>query len=230
MKLRGLIPLLFISIVSVVSASDQSVYVERIEFRGIKNLDKYEVVRNSKAMVSDKGILINMESLKEVLDSNILIEKYDLSMEGRQLVITVNERYPIFMLLMVEKNISVPCISDEKGNVIDSGRFFGTDMPIIIVQKVFFDNEDQKILVRKLFENLLKIHSENSDFAGELEEVEIFSGGELRIKLKNRKTEFRIKNEMKGFKKIEKTAAYLDAAGTYPVTVDLRYKRTLIRQ
>lgn len=228
--MKKILVLIFIFIVSSVSASDQAVFVERIEFRGIKNIDKYEVVRNSKAMVSEKGILVNIESLKSVLDSSIMIKNYDVSMEGRQLIVTVDEKYPLFMLLMVEKNISVPSLSDEKGNVIDSGRFFSTDMPIIIVQKVLFDNEDGKIHVRGIFENLLKIHTENRDFAGELEEVEIYSAKELRVKLKNRKTEFMIKNGINGFRRIEKTAAYLDAAGTYPGAVDLRYKRALIRQ
>ena len=219
-----------IAAVSALSATDQAIYVERIEFRGIKNLDKFEVVRSSKAMVSEKGILVNVDSLKGVLDSNVMIKNYDVNIEGSQLVITVDEKYPLFMVLMVEKNLSVPCLSDEKGNVIDSGRFFGTDMPIIIVQKVFFDNEDNRVYVRGLFENLLRINTGSRDFANELEEVEVYSAGELRVKLKNRKTEFMVKNDIRGFKKIEKTAAYLDAAGTYPGTVDLRYKRTLIRQ
>ncbi len=230
MKLKTFIIILFVTAVSLASASDQAVYFERIEFRGIKNLDKYEVVRNSKAMVSDKGILINIDSMKEVLDRHVMVKKYDLNVDGRQLVITVDERYPLFMLLIVEKNLSVPCLSDEKGNLIDSGRFFCTDMPIIIIQKLFFDNVDKKVHVMELFENLIKTQSENRDFSAELEEIELITAEEIRVKLRNRKTEFMVKNNIRGFKRIEKTAAYLDAAGKYPGTVDLRYIRTLIRQ
>ena len=214
---------------SRVSASDQSLYVERIEFRGIKNADKYEIVRNSKAMASEKGIFVNVDNLKAVLENNVMVRKFDVSVDGRQLTVTVDERYPLFMLLIVEKNISVPTLSDEKGNIIDSGRFFQTDMPIIILRKDFFEDEDGRARLIVLFNDLSGINSGNRDFAAELEEVEIYSAEELRVRLRNRKTEFMIKNDINGFKRIEKTAAYLDAAGTYPGSVDLRHKRALIR-
>lgn len=230
MKLNVLILILIVTAVPALRASDQAIYFERIEFRGVRNIDKYELIRSSKAMISGKGILVYMDSLKRVLDSSVIIKSYNLGIEGSQLVITVQEKYPLFMLLKVEKNISVPCLSDENGNIIDSGRFFSTDMPIIIGQKDFFDSGENGNIIRGLFENLVRIHNESKDFAAELEEIEIVSAEELRVKLRSRKTEFMVKNDMNGLKKIEKTAAYLDAAGTYPGTVDLRYKRTLIRQ
>ena len=215
---------------AALSASDSSVYVERIEFRGIKNIDKYEIIRNSKAKISDKGIVINTDLLKQVMNSSVMIENYDLDIKKNLLVVTVEEKYPLFMMLRVEKNISIPCLVDEKINVLDTGRFFRTDMPIIIADKDFFENESNAACIKGLFDNLAEIGRNKSDFIGELSEIEIYNGGDLRVKLKNRKTDFLIKNDMNGFRKIEKCAAYLDDINSYPERLDLKDKRILIRQ
>ena len=211
-------------------ASDSSIYVERIEFRGIKNIDKYEIIRNSKAKVSDKGIMIDTGLLKQVMDSSVMIENYDLDIKKNLLVVTVEEKYPLFMMLKVEKNISIPCLVDEKRNVLDTGRFFRTDMPIIIVDKDFFENENNGAYIKSLFDNLVEIGRDKSDLKGELSEIEIFHDGKLRVKLKNRKTDFLIANDMNGFRKIEKCAAYLDDINSYPERLDLKDKRILIRE
>jgi hypothetical protein len=227
---RIILLIIFTLSAAAVSGSDSMVYFERIEFRGVKNVDKYEIIRNAKAKVSEKGIVIDVDYLKEVMDSSIMIENYDVDIENNLLIITVEEKYPLFMVLKVEKNISVPCLVDEKRNVLDSGRFFRTDMPIIIVEKDFFENDDNFSYLKGLFDNLTQIGNEKSNFSGELAEIEIYPGRDLRVKLKSRKTDFIIKNELNGFRKIEKSAAYLDAVNTYPERLDLKDKRVLIRQ
>jgi len=230
-KLKNFIlAIFFILTAGILFGSDSLIYVERIEFRGIKNIDKYGIIRNSKAKVSEKGIVINVETLKDVMNSNIMIENYDVDVENNQLIISVDEKYPLFIVLRVEKNISVPCLVDENRNVLESGRFFRTDMPIIIVEKDFFDNEKNASYIKVLFENLSRIGKDMSDFKGELSEVEIYPALELRVKLKSRKTDFFIKNDLSGFKKIEKSAAYLDAVNSYPEFLDLKDKKVLIRQ
>ena len=231
MNRKGIILLIiFTLLAAVVSATGSPVYVERVEFRGVKNIDKYEIIRNAKAKVSGKGIMIDVDYLKEVMNSNIMIENYDVDIENNLLIITVDEKYPLFMVLRVEKNISVPCLVNENRNVLDSGRFFRTDMPIIIAEKDFFENEENGSYIKGLFDNLVQIGKENSEFAAELAEIEIYPGKDLRVKLKSRKTDFIIKNDLNGFKKIEKSAAYLDAVNTYPGIIDLKDKRILIRQ
>jgi len=229
--LKRIILLLFFTLTAgAFAASDSSIYVERIEFRGVKNLDKYDIIRKAGAKVSEKGIVINVDNLKEVLNSSVMIKNYDLDFEKNLLIVTVDEKYPLFMTLRVEKNISVPCLVDENRNVLDSGRFFRTDMPIIIVERIFFENELNSSYMKGLFENLVLLVKEKSEFAAELAEIEIYPGKELRVKMKSRKTDFIIKNDLNGFKKIEKSAAYLDAVNSYPGTIDLRDRKILIGQ
>jgi hypothetical protein len=231
MNLKRIILLMFFTFTAAaLSGSDSSVYVERIEFKGVKNIDKFEIIRKARAKISEKGIVIDISYLKEIMNSSIMIENYDLDIKKNQLTITVEEKYPLFMVLKVEKNISIPCLVDLNKNVLDSGRFFRTDMPIIITEKDFFDNEENSVFVKGLFENLLEIVREKSELAGELSEIEIYPGRELRVRLKNRKTDFIIKNDLNGFSRIEKSAAYLDAVNTYPGILDLKDKRLLIGQ
>lgn len=225
-----ILPAVFALTVPCLSWAGSQVYVERIEFRGVKNIDKYEIIRNAKAKASGKGITIDTGNLKDVMKGNLMIKNFDLDIENNLMIVTVEEKYPLFMVLRVEKNISVPCLVDENRNVIDSGRFFRTDMPIIIVEKDFFENENNSVYLDLLFSNLKQIGKEKAGFAAELSEIEIIPGGELRVKLKVRKTGFLIKNEMNGFKKIEKSAAYLDAVNSYPETIDLKDKRILVGQ
>ncbi len=227
---RIIFPVIIAFAVAAPAASDSPVYIERIEFKGIKNVDKYEIVRNSRAKVSEKGIIIDINSLKEVMNGSVMINNYDVDVENNTLIITVTEKYPLFMVLKVEKNISIPCLVDENRNVLESGRFFKTDMPIIIAEKEFFDNEKNNFYFKSLFDSLSWLLREKGDFAGELSEIEIRENMDLRIKLKSRKTGFIVKNDLKGFIKIEKSAAYLDAVNTYPEMLDLRDKRVLIGQ
>jgi hypothetical protein len=227
---RVILLIIFTLSAAVLTGSDSSIYVERIEFRGVKNIDKYDIIRSAKAKVSEKGIIINVDYLKEVMNGSVMIENYDVDIENNLLIITIEEKYPLFMVLRVEKNISVPCLVDEKQNVIDSGRFFRTDMPIIITEKDFFESDTGSEYVKGLFDNLLQLGREKTHFSGELAEIEIINGGDLRVKLKSRKTDFIIKNDLNGFKKIEKSAAYLDAVNSYPEILNLKDKRVLIRQ
>jgi hypothetical protein len=214
----------------VLIGSDSSIYVERIEFRGVKNVDKYDIIRSAKAKVSEKGIIVNVDYLKEVMNGSVMIENYDVDIENNLLIISVEEKYPLFMVLRVEKNISIPCLVDENRNVINSGRFFRTDMPIIITEREFFESDTGRDYLGVLFDSLIQLGREKGNFSGELDEIEINNGGDLRVKLKNRKTDFIIKNDLNGFKKIEKSAAYLDAVNSYPEILNLKDKRFLIRQ
>jgi hypothetical protein len=135
----------------------------------------------------------------------------------------------LFMIFRVDKDISVPCLMDENRNVLYSGRFFKTDMPIIIIEKNFLENERNSEYIKILFNNLIYIAKTNGFFLQELAEVKINKDLNLIVTLKNRRTYFIINNSLNGFKKIEMSAAYLDTVNTYPEVINLNDKRVLIR-
>ena len=135
----------------------------------------------------------------------------------------------VFMIFKVDKDISVPCLVDENMNVQYSGKFFKTDMPIIIIEKNFFEDSHNGKYIKMLFNNLINIAKTRGVFSGELAEIKIKRDMNLAVTLKNRRTYFIIKNNLSDFKKIEKSAAYLDAVNTYPELIDLNDKRVFIR-
>ncbi|MCL2154539.1 MAG: hypothetical protein FWH53_02620 [Leptospirales bacterium] len=222
------IVLILLFSVSAIS-SDTLIDVKGIEFRGIKNVDKTEIIKKSNARTSKGGILIDIQSLKSVMDSDVKIKDYNLIVDKKILIISVEEVYPLFMIFRVDKEISVPCLVDENRNVLYSGRFFKTDMPIIIIEKNFLEDASSSEFINILFSNLIHIAKTSRGFAEELAEIKINRDMDLIVTLKNRKTYFIIKNSLSGFKKIEKSAAYLDSVNTYPEVINLNDRRALIR-
>ena len=211
------------------AGSDSLVEVKGIEFRGIKSVDKLEIIKNSNVRTSTEGILIDIKSLKNAINSDVKIKDYEITVDKNILIISVVEIYPLFMIFKVDNDISVPCLVDENRNVLYSGRFFKTDMPIIVIEKDFFEDAHNSGYIKILFNNLIHIAEKMGALAGELAEIKIKRDMNLAVALKNRRTNFIIKNSLSGFKRIEKSAAYLDAVNTYPEIMDLNDKRVLIR-
>jgi len=210
-------------------SSDTLVDVKGIEFRGIKNVDKLEIIKKSDARTSKIGILIDTKSLKSVLDCDVKIKDYNIVIDRNILIISVEEVYPLFMIFKIDKDISVPCLVDENRNVLSSGSFFKTDMPIIVIEKNFFEDASKGGYIKILFNNLIHIAKAKWFFFEELAEIKINSDMNLIVKLKSRRTHFIVKNSLSGLKKIEKSAAYLDAVNIYPEVINLNDKRVLIR-
>lgn len=204
-------------------------FFDKIEFRGVKNLDRYRVIQMSRARAKNRGIVIDTDSLKQVLDNHVMVKSSSLSREGNALIVEVEEKYPLFMTLLVDKQQSMPALFDEKLNIVETGLFFRTDMPIIIMNREYADSEDGSRTLTGLFELLKGLGGEKGAFINELEEVRLDSPAELKVKLRKRKTLFVIKNELNGFVRLEKTAAYLDAALRYPDLLDLRGNMVLVR-
>lgn len=227
--MRRISALVLIFFLSSVLYAEKIEFFEKIEFRGVKNLDRFNVIRMSRAKSNSKGIIIDTDSLKDVLEKNIMVKNSTLSREGAALIVDIEEKYPLFTALLVDKQQSIPVLLDENMNIIESGLFFRTDMPIIILGREFADSVEGKNTLLLLFEFLKTLKNGKNLFVHELEEIKIDSPAELKVKLKKRKTLFVIKNELNGFVRLEKTAAYLDAAVRYPEFLDLRGNMVLVR-
>jgi hypothetical protein len=222
-----LVLMIFFSVSAI--SSDSLIDVAGIEFRGIKNVDKLEIIKKANTRTSKNGILIDLKSLKNVMDSDVTIKDYDITVDKNILIVSVEEIYPLFMIFKVDKDVSVPCLVDENRNVLYTGSFFKTDMPILIIEKNFLEDSFNSEYIKRLFNNLIHIVKTKGVFSKELAEIKIKRDMDLIVLLKNRRTYFIIKNSLSGFKKIEKSAAHLDAVNIYPEVINLNDKRVLIR-
>jgi len=223
------VAIIFLLFISIALYGEKIEVFEKIEFRGAKNLDKVGVIKRSRVKVTNKGIIIDVDSLKDVLDKEVYLKSKSISREGNTLVIDVSETYPIFMAMVVDEKQSIPLLFDDKMNIIETGLFFKTDMPIIIMDRNFYEDSNGYRIVTELFELLKRIRQDNGAFLDEIEEITLHSSEDLAVKLKRRSTIFTIKNDLTGFFRLEKTAAYLDLLSRYPESLDLRGNMALVR-
>lgn len=211
------------------AAAEVVVLSGKIEFRGAINVSGAEVVSMAGIKRSGNGVAVDMELLKKVLDSNVMISSYTIDNEKGNLVINVHEKYPLFMFLVVDKELSVPALVDDNMNVIVSGRFFSTDMPIIIVKRQLFDEGTENRDIEELVNSLKQLRTVNRQFCSEIQEIEITDGKSLNVYLRNRRTHFIIYNSQAGFRRLDKTAAWLDSLSRYPDSVDLSEDAVLVK-
>jgi hypothetical protein len=227
--MRRYFTILFLFLAAVAVYSEDIITVARVEIRGLVNLDRFDIMKDVRTGVKDNQILIDVDSLKRELEKNILVRDYSLTGEKDTLVITVAENYPVFNIVISDENQSIPYLVDIGLNILDSGRFFKTDMPIITAERMFFETGTGRKIAADIIKNLVKIKKENALLSGELAEINVYSSESLNVKLKNRRTVFLVKNSYSGFMKLEKTAAFLDKRNNYPHNIDLRDDMVLVR-
>lgn len=227
--MQGRMTILFLLLLTTAVYSEDIITVARVEIRGLVNLDRFDIMKHVRTGVKDKQILIDVESLKGELGKNILIKDYRLSREQDTLIITVAEKYPVFNLVIFDENQSVPYLVDSELNILDSKRFFKTDMPIITAGRVLFETGSGRNITAGIISRLMSVKKEKPFLLGELAEISICSAERINVTLKNRRTQFVLENNYSGFLKLEKTAAFLDNRGNYPQSVDLRDNVILVR-
>ena len=158
-----------------------------------------------------------------------MISSYNIETANGNLVVTVKEIYPLFIFFVVDKELSVPVLVDDNMNVIISGKFFETDMPIIIVRRQQFDQGLANMDIETLLVSLKQLKAVEKVLCGELQEIEITGENTVRVLLRNRRTRFTMWNSMSGFQRLNRAAALLDQAGRYPDSIDLRDDSVLVK-
>lgn len=221
--------ILFFLFLTTALYSEDLITVARVEIRGLVNLDRFDIMKDVRSGVKDKQIIIDVASLKRELDKNILIKDYRLTGEQDSLIITVVEKYPVFNLVLIDEKQSVPYLVDRGINILDSKRFFKTDMPIITAERALFEAGAGKNITAGLISRLMNVKKERPLLLGELAEISIYSAERIYVTMKNRRTLFVLENDYSGFLKLEKTVAFLDNRGSYPQSIDLRDKTVLVR-
>jgi len=204
-------------------------FTGKVELRGAKNVSGEAIVRMARIVRSGKGISVDMDLLKNVLGNDPRISSYSIEKSSGNLVINIQEKYPLYLFLVVDKELSVPVLVDDNMKVVFSGAFFGTDMPIVIVKRNVFDLGRESSELENLMGNIRRIRSAATGFCQEIREIELTGDGSLKVFLKSRKTMFIISNDRAGFLRLEKTAGYLDAVRRYPDSMDLRTDRVLVK-
>lgn len=214
---------------AVPAKTEVVVFPGKIEFRGTINLSGNEIALKAGIRRSGNGFVVDMDRLRSVLDSNVMVNSYTIESDSGNLVVDINEKYPLFMFLVVDKDLSVPVLADDNINVIVSGRFFNTDIPIIIVRRQVFEQGRDNSDFGGLLDSLKQLRATNRALCSEIQEIEITEENSLRVFLRSRRTLFIIYNNPGGFRRLDKTAGYLDSINRYPYSIDLRDDTVLVK-
>jgi len=214
---------------SIPALSEDIATVDSIKIKGLKNINKYDLLRGVKTAVKNGEIHIDRDSLKNALDSEVMIDNYIVTEKNRVLIVDIIENYPLYVVVFSHREGTVPCLVDRKQKIIESGIFFKTDMPIIEMRDRNYDDDNDLSLITGLTGILFELKREQSKLLNELKVLSVLKDGKINVSLKGRRTRLLIDSGRMGFKKLESAVKVLDSTGKYPEFLDLTRDFVLIR-
>lgn len=213
------IAILSIMIVVTPAGSDLSgnvMKVKEIEFRGLVNVTKYEIVRKTDARAGSDGITLNTDTLARVLKEMPIIEQFSISNSGDRMVVRVTEKKPYATLAVKRGNRLIPFEVDDRFRVISRDVIYGTGNPLIIIGPGDMSGGSLKEHVKRLCGLLKEMEKSRGDLISQISEMTLEGPGSLQVALHNRKTRFFITPDRAGFNRLYHMSGYLDWLRYYP--------------
>lgn len=202
--------------------------VKAVDFRGLKLLSKYDLVRNVRLKAADDGIVIDLESLGRALAGNRFIKSYRVEDSGGRLIVSVAEKEPELVMAVERKDGTALYELDAAHAVISKNSVHTDRVPVLCLtgEDMAADAADGR--VRGLFTLLGRIKKSQPSVYGELSELRL-NGKEIRVTLKGRKTDFIMGPLERDFIKLRYIAGYCDRAGRYPDEINLTGDTVIVR-
>ncbi len=202
--------------------------VKAVDFRGLKLLSKYDLVRNVRLKAADDGIVIDLESLGRALAGNRFIKSYRVEESGGRLIVSVAEKKPELVMAVERKDGTALYELDAAHAVISKNSVHTDRVPVLCLtgDDMAADAADGR--VRDLFTLLGRIKKSQPSVYGELSELRL-DGKEIRVTLKGRKTDFIMRPLERDFIKLRYIAGYCDRAGRYPDEINLTGDTVIVR-
>ncbi len=202
--------------------------VKAVDFRGLKLLSKYDLVRNVRLKAADDGIVIDLESLGRALAGNRFIKSYRVEESGGRLIVSVAEKKPELVMAVERKDGTALYELDAAHAVISKNSVHTDRVPVLCLtgDDMAADAADGR--VRDLFTLLGRIKKSQPSVYGELSELRL-DGKEIRVTLKGRKTDFIMRPLERDFIKLRYIAGYCDRAGRYPDEINLTGDAVIVR-
>jgi len=203
--------------------------VKAIEFRGLKLLSKYEVVRGARIKAVAGGIAIDVDSLEAVLENNAFLSSYSVNESGRSLIVTVEEKKPALVLAMVKGGRTHLLELDGGHAVISRNTAHTGRVPFIFAAADdAADRGPVPARVRRLLEVLDLVREQNAVIYRELSEI-YCNDNSIRVVLRGRKTGFIMRPDAADFMKLKYVAGYCDRAERYPEEIDITGSAVVVR-
>ena len=190
-----------------------------IEFRGLDLLSRYDIIGGVAMKSTEKGILVDMESLREALGKNLMVDESRIDISSGALVITVRERSPRYLLAVRRGEEVIPFHADERFSIVSVRSVYLTDRPLIIVN----DNEIRggaiSPMVREFLIDLERMTSKHRNLFKEITQITLKNDNMLEIFLKGRNTRIIMPRERDHITALRYLISFFDGAGVYPGTL-----------
>jgi hypothetical protein len=220
--------LIFMAVAAGPSAAEDIRRVKAMEFRGLKYLTKYDIIRGVRLKAVQQGIVVDMDSLKHALANNSFIQGYRMDEREGGLIITVSEKHPAYVVVMSKGEKSVIYELDSSRTIISMNDVHAADLPILYISGRDIGIEALQGGIKRLFTVLDRVRAAHAPVYRELSEV-YFDGARVRILLRGRRTEFLMMPDENDFIKLRYIAGYLDRARHYPDEIVISGTAAVIR-
>ncbi|MDY6934963.1 MAG: hypothetical protein SVZ03_12185 [Spirochaetota bacterium] len=203
--------------------------VKSIEFKGLKLLSKYEIIDEVNMKVDEDYIVVDLESLHQILEEYPLIDRFNIAFESDRLIIHIVEKIPAFLLAIRERDKVMPFELDERYRIVSVNQIHDNNLPLIIISE---NDIIDGVLTQRLanFLTLLKkIRDNKLSLYYEMLEIDLTDFVRAKILLKGRKTTFTLTPLEESFYKLNSGVGYLDSIRYYPDTMQIYADSGLIK-
>ncbi len=196
--------------------------VRGIEFKGLRYLSRYEVLKQVPYRVDGDALVIDLGTLGESLGKMPLIKKYSISEEGDRLTVVIEENVPAYVVVLDRDDALVPVELDAGMRVLSTGTIHAVEKPIIVAAAGDLAGGKPSPRLRKALEMLSELEKNGMPVYREIEEIDMSGHPRLRVLLKGRRTVFTLEIDRGSFQALNALVGYLDAARYYPARSEVR--------
>jgi len=204
-------------------------YFTAIEFRGLRNLTKAEIIRGVRLAVRGNGVVIDLDSLENSLKKFAIIRGHEVDEKNGRLILTVAERDPRLIIAHRRKDQTIVFEIDERFTAIAFNRIYRPDLPVVHVGAAGMNGADISEETRAFCLILERVKKESPELFREIREI-FFDGNRAEVRLEGRRTRFFLSPGVEDFRRLSYFAGYLDRTGRYPDRMTINDDKVLIRK
>ncbi|MBP7738117.1 MAG: hypothetical protein KA369_19230 [Spirochaetes bacterium] len=202
--------------------------VRAIEFKGLRLLSKYEVVRGARLKAVKGGIAVDVDSLEKALEKNAFLASYSVHESGQRLVVTVEEKRPALVIAALKGGRVYFYELDVNRAVISRNAAHSGRVPFVYVAGEDMERGVPSARLMNILSILDRVREQNTSLYRELSEM-YCNENSVRVVLRGRKTGFILKPDIMEFTRLNYIAGYCDHAERYPDEIDMTGGAVVVR-
>jgi len=202
--------------------------VKAIEFKGLKLMSKYDIIRGSGIESLTEGFAVDMGSLEKALSGNLFIKSYRVEESRGRLIVSLIEKKPELIMSVARGERSVLYELDADHSIISKNNVHTDRVPVLKFTAGDIAADAATGRIKDLFSVLARVRGRNRIVYQELSEIH-FTGNGIGVMLRGRKTVFIMKPDETDFLKLKYIVGYCDHEEQYPEEINLSGNEVIVR-